>query len=72
LPSDTENIGFSAQELQKLVPEAVSKNANGYLVMHSDPILWAMLNAIQEQQKEIKELKGQIQKLKATSHRRRR
>jgi hypothetical protein len=72
LPSDNEIIGFSAQALQKVVPEAVTKNANGYLVVHSDPILWAMLNAIQEQQKEIANLKGQIQKLKATSHRRRR
>ena len=72
LQSDTEIIGFSAQALQKLVPEAVTKNANGYLVVHSDAVLWAMLNAIQEQQKEIANLKGQIQKLKTTSHRRRR
>ena len=72
LPSDGETIGFSAQALQKVVPEAVTKNANGYLVVHSDPILWAMLNAIQEQQKEIADLKDQVQKLKATSHRRRR
>ena len=71
LQSDSEIIGFSAQALQKVVPEAVTRNASGYLVVHSDPILWAMLNAIQEQQKEITNLKGQIQKLKATSHRRR-
>jgi len=72
LQSESEIIGFSAQALQKLVPEAVSKNANGYLVVHSDPILWSMLNAIQEQQKEIEQLKGQIRKLKTTSHRRHR
>jgi hypothetical protein len=58
--------------LQKLIPEAVSKNSSGYLVMHSDPILWAMLNAIQEQQKEIADLKGQIHKMKAASHKRHR
>ena len=72
LQSQEEIIGFSAQALQKVVPEAVTKSASGYLVVHSDPILWAMLNAIQEQQKEIADLKGQVQKLKATSHRRRR
>ncbi len=69
LPSDTENIGFSAQALQRVVPEAVTRNANGYLVMHSDPILWAMVNAIQEQQKEIASLKAQVQKLRRTSRR---
>ncbi len=69
LPSDTENIGFSAQELQKVVPEAVTRNANGYLTMHSDPILWAMVNAIQEQQKEIASLKAQVQKLRRTPRR---
>ncbi len=69
LQSDTEIIGFSAQELQKLVPEAVSKSASGYLVVHSDAVLWAMLNAIKEQQKEIEQLKGQVQKLKTAHHR---
>jgi hypothetical protein len=72
LQSDSEIIGFSAQELQKLVPEAVTKNANGYLVVHSDAVLWAMLNAIKEEQKEIESLKSQVAKLKATSHRRQR
>src|SRR6185295_19918710 len=70
LPTDTENIGFSAQALQKLVPEAVTRSANGYLVVHSDAVLWAMLNAIKEQQTEIQQLKGQIQRLQ-TVHRRR-
>lgn len=70
LQTDTENIGFSAQALQKLVPEAVTKSPSGYLVVHSDAVLWAMLNAIKEQQTEIQQLKGQIQKLQ-TVHRRR-
>jgi endosialidase-like protein len=70
LQTDSENIGFSAQALQKLVPEAVTKSPSGYLVVHSDAVLWAMLNAIKEQQAEIQQLKGQIQKLR-TVHRRR-
>jgi hypothetical protein len=70
LQSELEQVGFGAQSLQKVIPEAVSKNANGYLMVNNDPILWTMLNAIKEQQKEIVELKGQIQKLQATSHRR--
>jgi hypothetical protein len=70
LQTDSENIGFSAQSLQKLVPEAVTKSPSGYLVVHSDAVLWAMLNAIKEQQAEIQQLKGQIQKLR-TAHLRR-
>jgi hypothetical protein len=71
LKSETENVGFGAQSLQKVIPEAVTKNQNGYLMVNNDPILWTMLNAIKEQQKEIAELKGQIRKLQATSRRRR-
>jgi hypothetical protein len=72
LKSGEEYVGFGAQELQKVIPEAVSRNANGYLQVNNDPILWTMLNAIQEQQKEIAQLKAEVQKLRATSHRRRR
>ena len=70
LQSGLEQVGFGAQALQKVIPEAVSKNANGYLMVNNDPILWTMLNAIKEQQKEIVELKDQIQKLQSASHRR--
>jgi hypothetical protein len=46
-------IGFSAQDVQKIIPEAVSLRPDGYLRLNSDPIMWAMLNAIKEQQTEI-------------------
>jgi hypothetical protein len=72
LKSDGEHIGFGAQSLQKIIPEAVTRNAEGYLMVNADPILWTMLNAIKEQQKEIAELKAEVQKLRAGSHRRRR
>ena len=71
LMSGKEQVGFGAQALQKIIPEAVSKNANGYLMVNNDPILWTMLNAIKEQQKEIAELKGQVQKLRADARRHR-
>ena len=66
-----EQIGFGAQALQKIIPEAVTSTSTGYLQVNNDPIIWTMLNAIKEQQKEIEQLKGQIQKLRAGSHRRR-
>ncbi|MDX6304531.1 MAG: hypothetical protein QOI77_1500 [Blastocatellia bacterium] len=65
LQSEKEQIGFGAQALQKVVPEAVTRNANGFLTVNNDPILWTMLNAIKEQQKEIAELRGEVQKLRA-------
>ncbi len=70
LSAAKENIGFGAQSLQKIIPEAVTQNSDGYLMVNNDPILWTMLNAIKEQQKEIETLKGEIRQLKATSRRR--
>jgi hypothetical protein len=71
LKSEGEHIGFGAQALQKIIPEAVTKNSAGYLMVNGDPIMWTMLNAIKEQQKEIADLKAEVQKLRAASHRRR-
>jgi hypothetical protein len=68
--SEGEHIGFGAQSVQKVIPEAVTTNASGYLMVNSDPIIWTMLNAIKEQQKEIVELKRQIRQLRATTRKR--
>jgi trimeric autotransporter adhesin len=45
-----EHIGVVAQEVQKVIPEAVTQNSKGYLLVNNDPIIWTMLNAIKEQQ----------------------
>jgi hypothetical protein len=72
-----EHIGLVAQEVERVIPEAVSANAKGYLLVNNDPILWSMLNAIKEQQREIlaqqKQLQAQtaeLAKLKARLERR--
>jgi len=70
LKSEGEHVGFGAQALQKIIPEAVTRNSEGYLMVNNDPILWTMLNAIKEQQKEIGQLKEQVRQLRAASHRR--
>ena len=70
LVSEGDHIGFGASTVQKIIPEAVTRSQSGYLMLNSDPILWTMLNAIKEQQKEIVELKGQIRQLQSASHRR--
>jgi endosialidase-like protein len=71
ITSDGEHVGFAAQAVQKVIPEAVTANSQGYLMVNNDPIIFTMLNAIKEQQKEIQELKRQIRQLRATPHRRR-
>ena len=71
LASNGEHIGFGAQAVQKIIPEAVTKNSAGYLMVNGDPIMWTMLNAIKEQQKEIEQLKGQIRKLQTPRRRHR-
>jgi len=72
LKAEGEYVGFAAQELQKIIPEAVTRNDNGYLTVNNDPIIWTMLNAIKEQQKQIADLKAEVQKLRAASPRRKR
>lgn len=63
--SPGEHIGFGAQQVQKIIPEAVTTTEQGYLQVNNDPILWTMLNAIKEQQKEIEQLRGEVRRLKA-------
>ena len=58
-----EHVGFSAQDVQKILPDAVSANDKGYLILNQDPILWTMLNAIKEQQAEIEALKTKLAEL---------
>jgi hypothetical protein len=55
LPAGKETIGFIAQEVQKAIPEAVSRGPSGYLQLNVDPIHWAQINAIQELDKRIEE-----------------
>jgi hypothetical protein len=55
------HTGFLAQEVQRVLPEAVTTSASGYLVLNQDPILWTMLNAIKEQQAQIGALRQQLE-----------
>jgi hypothetical protein len=55
-----EHVGFVAQDVQKVIPEAVTTNDRGYLLVTGDPILWAMLNAIKEQQAVIEKQRDQM------------
>ena len=54
--SEGEHIGFGAAAVSKVIPEAVTRNSDGYLMIDNDPILWTMLNAIKEQNAQNAEL----------------
>jgi hypothetical protein len=61
-----EHIGVVAQEVQRVIPEAVTENSKGYLLVNNDPIIWTMLNAIKEQQGEIRALKSELRATRQT------
>ena len=60
-----EQIGLSAQKVRDVIPEAVKTDPDGYLLLSPDPILWAMLNAIKEQQEIIERQRLELADRKA-------
>jgi len=65
LKSEGEHVGFSAQAVEKIIPEAVTKTEQGYRLVNNDPITWAMLNAVKEQQEQIARLMKANRSLRA-------
>jgi hypothetical protein len=63
-------VGFIAQEVREVIPDAVTEGKDGYLMLKADPIHWAAINAIRElnakvaeQRAENAELKHRLEKL---------
>ena len=54
---NTLNVGFSAQDVQKVFPEAVGVDKDGYFNLNIHSILVAYINAIKEQQNMIDSFK---------------
>lgn len=63
---DAENVysGFSAQNVQEFIPEAVSVDGRGYLTLSDRPILATLVNATNEQQKIIESQQAEILQLR--------
>lgn len=57
-------IGFIAQEVEKIIPEVVVKDINGDYGMAYGNLSALLINAIKEQQKMIEELKKEVEALK--------
>jgi len=59
LSSDIEQVGFVAQDVQKIFPEAVSEAEDGYLDFNIHAINVALVNAIKELKTENEQLKAE-------------
>ena len=55
-----QDIGFIAQDVQKVIPELVRENENGMLSMRHQGVTPILLEAIKELKQEIEQLKKQI------------
>jgi hypothetical protein len=58
-------IGFSAQEVEKLFPEIVKTDANGYKSVDYARLTPVLVEAIKEQQQKIDKLEEQLNEVKA-------
>ncbi len=62
----TLQYGFIAQEIEKVIPELVSEDSDGYKTVNYIGVIPVLTQAMQEQQKEIEQLKDENKKLNET------
>lgn len=67
---DTDQIytGFSAQNVNDALPEAVGKDVNGYLSLSDRSILAALVNAVKDLKSENEKLRSQIIELQSMNN----
>ncbi len=51
-------LGVIAQELQGVLPACVTENSTGVLSVSTDPLVWYLINAVQELSARVKELES--------------
>ena len=57
------HTGLIAQEVQKVLPEAVSVDKDGYLSLAYGNMVGLLIEAIKDQQKQIEDLKEEVKRL---------
>jgi len=62
--NENKSFGVIAQELEKVLPELVTENKEGYKTVNYIELIPFLIKGIQEQQQMINELKAEIEKLK--------
>lgn len=65
LPSDQAQIGFIAQEVKKIFPEAVGERNDGYLDFNMHPVNVALVNAVKELNQKLENINKENEELKA-------
>jgi hypothetical protein len=63
LPYDINYVGFVAQDVQKVFPEAIAEGKDGYLTLDVNSINIALVNAVKELKTENDKLKERLTKL---------
>ena len=58
------DIGVIAQEVEEILPDIINTRENGYKAVNYEKIVPLLIESIKEQQKQIEELRGQIDELK--------
>ena len=58
-----DNIGLIAQEVEKVIPELVRRNSNGYKAVKYEKLVPLLIESIKDQQKQIDELKKKLEEL---------
>ena len=56
----TPHVGVIAQDLQKVFPNAISKDENGYLQIRHEDMFYAMINALKELDAKIRQIAQQL------------
>lgn len=54
------NIGCLAQDLQKLYPQLIGKNSNGYLTVDNSKVVYLLLEEVKKLKKELDEIKTKL------------
>jgi hypothetical protein len=65
LPSDLEQIGFIAQEVQDVFPEAVNQCSDGYFDFNMHSVNVALVNSVKELKAENDRLKSEIVRMRS-------
>ncbi len=61
--NDQKNIGVIAQEIEKDFPSLVNESPNGYKTVDYDGLVGVLIEAVKEQQKEIRDLQAKVAEL---------
>ncbi len=62
-------VGVIAQELQKILPDAVKKGSDGFLTIRIDDIIYTLVNAVKELDRKVSELTQTLKQVQAEQKR---